>query len=648
MAEQLAHDAHQARLLQRRELGEEMGCLGTLGKLCVVERIDLGAQQDIARVDADLLADGGGDAVVVTGQDLDRYALGLEGGDGARGTCFGRIEEGQKAHQHHVALVGNAKLAHAARIGFLRHGNHAQALGVEPGDLLANLGELIFGKRLGGAIDLDKGADLEHFLGSPLGDHLGFALGVGDNYAQATAREIEGHLVDLGIAVAQALAQHGIGCDSRGRQVGTVDDGQVDKVFEAGLEEAVQKRMAQHTRILVAVDVEVALEHDAVLGESAGLVAAQDVHRAEVLDRRQLLDDNLATGEVLGALRQARGHNDGKHLRRDAHGHARGEQQRVDDIALGGGVDGKDGRRHNEHEAYEQHGDARDAAVKRALLAAPVEHFGDAAQVSVRAGGNDKRHGGAVLHGGAGKDDVLAGRERQRGAVGTLDDRGGSGLLDGLALAGERGLDHKQVARGDNAGIGRHHVAGREADHIAGDELIEGDFDALAVAQGAAGVGDQVLEGLGRIAAAGFLDKLHAARYQQHDADDDDRGGVALRLGYGEHVDVERDQCERGEDTGEGVDERVGDAADERLGRCLDGVGANGVQALGCLLGGEAVCRGIEQHEGVLGAMGGGEYGVLGQAGVSGRARRAAALGDSFEYRGGFEHQHRVLLVEGS
>ena len=201
--------------------------------------------------------------------------------------------------------------------------------------------------------------------------------------------------------------------------------------------------MAQHACVLVAVGVEVALEHDAVFGEGAGLVAAQDVHRAEVLDRRQFLDDNLTTGEVLGALRQARGHDDGKHLWRDAHGHARGEQQRVDDVALGGGVDCKDGRRHNEHEAYEQHGDARDAAVKRALLAAPVEHLGDAAQVSVRAGGNDKRHGGAVLHGGAGKDDVLAGREWQRRAVGALDDGDGSGLLDGLALAGERGLDHK-------------------------------------------------------------------------------------------------------------------------------------------------------------------------------------------------------------
>lgn len=270
----------------------------------------------------------------------------------ARGTCFRRIEESQKAHQHHVAFVGDAKLAHAARIGFLRHGNHAQALGVEPGDLLANLGELIFGERLGDTIDFDKGADFEHFFGSALGDHLGFALGIGDNYAQATAREIEGHLVDLGIAVAQALAQYGIGHDGRGRHIGTVDYGQVDKVFEAGLEEAVQKRMAQHARVLVAVGVEVALEHDAVFGEGAGLVAAQDVHGAQVLDRWQFLDDNLATGEVLGALRQARDHDDGKHLRRDAHGHARGEQQRVDDVALGGGVDGKDGRRHNEHKAY--------------------------------------------------------------------------------------------------------------------------------------------------------------------------------------------------------------------------------------------------------------------------------------------------------
>ena len=69
----------------------------------------------------------------------------------------------------------------------MRHGDHAQALGIEFGDLLANLGELIFAERLGDTVNLDKGANLEHFLGSSLGNHLGFALGVGDDYAQATA-----------------------------------------------------------------------------------------------------------------------------------------------------------------------------------------------------------------------------------------------------------------------------------------------------------------------------------------------------------------------------------------------------------------------------------------------------------------------------
>lgn len=44
-----------------------MGVLGALGKFGVIECIDLGAEQDVARVDTDLLADGGGDAVVVAG-----------------------------------------------------------------------------------------------------------------------------------------------------------------------------------------------------------------------------------------------------------------------------------------------------------------------------------------------------------------------------------------------------------------------------------------------------------------------------------------------------------------------------------------------------------------------------------------------------
>ena len=181
--------------------------------------------------------------------------------------------------------------------------------------------------------------------------------------------------------------------------------------------------MAQHARVLATVGVEIALQHDAVLGERASFVAAQYVHGAQVLDSGQLLDDDLAAREVLGTLRQAGGDDDGEHLRGDAHGHARRKQQRVDGAALGDGVDDKDGGGHDEHKAYQQHRDARDAAVKGALLAAAVEHLGDAAQVGVRTRGHDDGHRGAVLHGGAGEDDVLAGGEGQRHAVGALYDR---------------------------------------------------------------------------------------------------------------------------------------------------------------------------------------------------------------------------------
>ena len=41
-------------------------------------------------------------------------------------------------------------------------------------------------------------------------------------------------------------------------------------------------------------------------------------------------------------------------------------------------------------------------------------------------------------------------------------------LLNGLALAGERRLGHKQVLGGDDAHIGRDHVAGGELHDIAG------------------------------------------------------------------------------------------------------------------------------------------------------------------------------------
>ena len=67
----------------------------------------------------------------------------------------------------------------------------------------------------------------------------------------------------------------------------------VEQVLEAGLVKGVEVGQLEDALVLFADHVAVLLEDDPVLGEGPGLVGAQDVHRAEVLDGVEPLDDDL-------------------------------------------------------------------------------------------------------------------------------------------------------------------------------------------------------------------------------------------------------------------------------------------------------------------------------------------------------------------
>jgi len=56
---------------------------------------------------------------------------------------------------------------------------------------------------------------------------------------------------------------------------------------------AVEEGELQYTEASLPNDITVLFKEDAVHRQSAGLVGAQDVHRAEVLDRVEPLDDHL-------------------------------------------------------------------------------------------------------------------------------------------------------------------------------------------------------------------------------------------------------------------------------------------------------------------------------------------------------------------
>ncbi|KAG1389954.1 hypothetical protein G6F58_013139 [Rhizopus delemar] len=107
-----------------------------------------------------------------------------------------------------------------------------------------------------------------------------------------------------------------------------------------------------------------AFQRDLVLGEGAGLGGAQHVHRAQVLDGIQPLDDDFTARHAQCALGE-RGRDDHRqHLGGQPHRDGQREEQRFQPVALGEPVDQHDDRRHDQHEADQHPADAVDALLE--------------------------------------------------------------------------------------------------------------------------------------------------------------------------------------------------------------------------------------------------------------------------------------------
>ena len=76
-------------------------------------------------------------------------------------------------------------------------------------------------------------------------------------------------------------------------QLDMLEHGDVEQVLQPGLEVAVQVGVLQHALDSSPRMSRCLFENDPVLRQRAGLVGAQDVHRPEVLDRIEPLDDHL-------------------------------------------------------------------------------------------------------------------------------------------------------------------------------------------------------------------------------------------------------------------------------------------------------------------------------------------------------------------
>ena len=226
---------------------------------------------------------------------------------------------------------------------------------------------------------------------------------------------------------------------------------------------AVEIGVLQHPVRFLAADVEVALQDDAVLGQRPGLVGAQDIHRAEVLNGVEPLDDDLLARHRDRALGQVDGHDHRQHFRREADRDRDGEQQRFQPIVLGQAVDQEHGRHHHQDEPDHQPGEPVDALVEGGRYAPPGDLVGELAEKGLRPGAHDDAGRIAAHDVGAHKADI-----GQVERIVELLFAGVGELLRRHRLAGQGRLIDEEVLGLEQAKVRRDHVAGRQPYDVAG------------------------------------------------------------------------------------------------------------------------------------------------------------------------------------
>ena len=150
-------------------------------------------------------------------------------------------------------------------------------------------------------------------------------------------------------------------------QIGVRKDRAVQQVAQPRLIVTVHVGVAQHVVAIAVGHIDSLFENDPILRQGARLVRAEDIDRAEVLDRVQPLHDDFLLRHGHRAFGKVHRHNHRQHFRRQPHGHRKGEKERFRPVVLGQADNQKDDRDHDHHEADHEPGEAGDAFVKTRL-----------------------------------------------------------------------------------------------------------------------------------------------------------------------------------------------------------------------------------------------------------------------------------------
>ena len=148
------------------------------------------------------------------------------------------------------------------------------------------------------------GARLEDVLNRPLANEDVVSLVI-DHHGHPLPLEIKRDLVHLPATSVDI-------------KIGMGKNRVIQQVAQPRLVVAVHVGVSQDVLALSAGHIDIFLQDHAVLGQSAGLVRAENVDRPEVLDRVEFLHDHLFAGHGQRSLGEVHRHHHREHFRRHA------------------------------------------------------------------------------------------------------------------------------------------------------------------------------------------------------------------------------------------------------------------------------------------------------------------------------------------
>ncbi len=328
--------------------GDQRG-IGELG--------DLGAGHDPVRPEADGPGDMRDHCAMVARNDLDGHAERAESLDGRGRIRLRRICEDAKADHGQMGLVADGNPLLPGRNGPDGDGKQPEAVaGIARLDVrhLPLPGVV---ERMSQAIDLHGDAARQDGFRRPLGDQHVLAVPHRQN-GQAPPLEVERHFREPSPAVETVLARR--------------QDRVVERAPDTGLEGAVEAREAQDAIAGLVLGIDMRRQRDPCFGERAGLVHAERVHRPEIVNRRQPLDDDLSLRHAQGAAGKRHRHHHRQQLRRQADGERDREQEGLHGVTLGDQMRHQHEQREKQRQAQDQQAELPDpcsSAVGGALAA---------------------------------------------------------------------------------------------------------------------------------------------------------------------------------------------------------------------------------------------------------------------------------------